>query len=418
MRTMDFDYCQIESYEFGSGKVECKEKLKGYHFGAGASTEADWDIDMRAEVFLLDRNIKIQASIDDVGNIIDEPWGCRIMVADFFEFAPTLVKREGNMILDNVQVYNCSQKHTYKAAITWTGSSGASRVTNSVLSSGRGLGVLIENSRNIEMSDNIIADFVQHGIWVQASSYITLDRNWMHHIQPEVYEPVMFAYPIIQPYGIGGISVSDGTTNIKVRDNVVSGTWHHGFHFVPSECDVTGYDDPPPSHVFEGNVAHSISGYGAIAINVEPLQRCMEVHNFKGYKCTQATIHLGGRADLNVGKDLVSHDSHYGIAIMSGGGGDVLVKDSIVYGENTDNQDCPPGSDCDHCLDTIGVVANMPWPRAQPDHKTKWFKLPLFKLSTSSMTSQASYEDIKFKNFENPEKECGSFQFTVGPWSK
>lgn len=159
MRTMDFDYCEIETYEIGSGKVTCKENLEGYHFGAGASTEAEWEVDMRAEVFLLDRNIKIQASTDDVGNIIDEPWGGRIMVADFFE--PTLVRRVGSMNLDNVQVYNCSQKHTYKAAITWTGaSSGASRVTNSVLSSGRGLGVLIENSANIEISDSIIADFV------------------------------------------------------------------------------------------------------------------------------------------------------------------------------------------------------------------------------------------------------------------
>lgn len=223
----------------------------------------------------------------------------------------------------------------------------------------------------------------------------------------------MFAYPIIQEFAIGGISTSDGNSKVKVRDNVVSGTWHHGFHFVPNECDVTEADNP--SHVFEGNVAHSISGYGAIALNT-PKKRCMEVHNFKGYKCTQATIHLGTSSDLNVGTNIVSHDSHYGIAIMSGGGGDVLVKDSTVYGENTDNQDCPPNSRCDHCVSTIGVVANMPCPVAQPDHKTKWFKLPLFKLCTSSMTSQASYEDIKFKNFDSPMKTCGKHQFTVGPW--
>lgn len=167
-----------------------------------------------------------------------------------------------------------------------------------------------------------------------------------------------------------------------MRDNIVSGTWHHGFHFKPLACDAAINDDS--DFIFSGNVAHSISGYGAIALNVN--NKCTEVYDFKGYKCTQATIHLGSASgEENRARDIISADSHYGIAIMSGGEADVLVKDSVVYGENTDNADCPPGSRCDHCIDTLGIVANMPCPSALPDHKTKWFKLPLFKLCTSAM---------------------------------
>ena len=69
--------------------------------------------------------------------------------------------------MDHVQVYNCSQYATYKAAITFTSaSSRPSKVSNSVISSGRAIGILIENSANIELSDNTVADFVQQGIWV------------------------------------------------------------------------------------------------------------------------------------------------------------------------------------------------------------------------------------------------------------
>jgi hypothetical protein len=62
----------------------------------------------------------------------------------------------------------------------------------------------------------------------------------------------------------GGISASGkGVTGMVVTNNIVSGTWHHGFHFIPSKCD-----DDTPTYIFYNNIAHSISGYGAIAENV------------------------------------------------------------------------------------------------------------------------------------------------------
>lgn len=59
MRTMDFDYCKIQEIDTGTGRIKCEENLEGFHYGAAGSSEDDWGIDMRAEVFLIDRNIKI-----------------------------------------------------------------------------------------------------------------------------------------------------------------------------------------------------------------------------------------------------------------------------------------------------------------------------------------------------------------------
>jgi len=225
----------------------------------------------------------------------------------------------------------------------------------------------------------------------------------------------MKAYPMQDELDFGGITATQGTSKIKVRDNIVSGTWHHGFHFRPLKCDEAIGDDT--DFVFQGNVAHSISGYGAIAQNV--VNTCTEVKDFKGYKCTEATIHLGSASkEENRGTNLVSSDSVYGIAIIGGGESDVHVKNCQVYGEHPDNKDCPENSKCDHCYDTLGLVSNMPCPNALPDHKTKWFKLPLFKLCTSAMDGNAKYEDVDFYNFQSGDKACGSRQAAFGPWKK
>ena len=108
----------------------------------------------------MDKNIKIFASTDDIGTILQEPWGCQILVSDFRE--PTLVQRIGQLNMDNVQVYNCSQKNTFKGALRWEGAKkGNSRVSNSIVSSGKGMGITIENAANVIIEDTIVADFVQ-----------------------------------------------------------------------------------------------------------------------------------------------------------------------------------------------------------------------------------------------------------------
>jgi hypothetical protein len=106
MRTMDLDHCVIASYLPGSGMLTCTEALKGFHYGARTSTAGEYGVDMRAEVTLLERNVEINASTDDIGYVLGEPWGCRILVSDFFE--ADLSHRVGSLNMDSVSVYNCS----------------------------------------------------------------------------------------------------------------------------------------------------------------------------------------------------------------------------------------------------------------------------------------------------------------------
>lgn len=186
MRTMDTDICTIKSYQPGSGVLECEEMLMGFHFGADESTEAKYGVDMRAEVALLSRNVKITASQGDMNHILQEPWQCRILVSDFFESNAEMTLRVGSLIMDNVQVDKCGQKFTWKSAIKFENAlQGSSSITNSAIHEGKSPGVIITKSMNIEMSNNVIAEFAEHGVWVQNSRYITLDNNWLFNVIEE-----------------------------------------------------------------------------------------------------------------------------------------------------------------------------------------------------------------------------------------
>ena len=60
---------------------------------------------MRGEVALLNRNIKITRSEDDQTLFSSTPWGCRILVVDFFE--TDLTYRKAMLNMDNVEVEKC-----------------------------------------------------------------------------------------------------------------------------------------------------------------------------------------------------------------------------------------------------------------------------------------------------------------------
>lgn len=198
------------------------------------------------------------------------------------------------------------------------------------------------------LENNVVADFAEHGVWVQNSSGVTLDNNWLFKVvENKGKEPKMIEYNGWK----GGFTLSESNSKMVVTNNVVAGTWHHGFHFVARKCQ-----NDSGNFIFSGNVAHSISGYGAIAKNCA--NDCTLVSDFISYKVTQAAIMLGGPSKMNRGKNLKSIDTVYGIGIFSAGGGDVEISDSQVYGELSDNKDCPPGSPCDHCISSRGIILN------------------------------------------------------------
>lgn len=63
--------------------------------------------------------------------------------------------------MDHVEVYNCSQYDTFKAALRFEQSGTLkSIVSNSVFHHGLGKGLQILNAKNVDLIDNIFFDFI------------------------------------------------------------------------------------------------------------------------------------------------------------------------------------------------------------------------------------------------------------------
>lgn len=73
------DYAIISSYNNDTGLLVADRPLEKYHWGAPNSTAPNYNgIDMRTEVMLLSRNIRIQGNDSDA-------WGCQVVTSDFYE---------------------------------------------------------------------------------------------------------------------------------------------------------------------------------------------------------------------------------------------------------------------------------------------------------------------------------------------
>ena len=128
------------------------------------------------------------------------------------------------------------------------------------------------------------------------------------------------------------------------------------------------------------------------------MPNCIEVKDFAAYKCTESSIHLGGRAGINRARGIVTIDCGRGLGIHGGGCGDVDVVDCHIYGEHRPNYDCPDGN-CDECIDRVGLTLASVYSGAHRDRETeRWDWLPLGNYS-DCFEAKATYTGLEFHNF-------------------
>lgn len=318
----------VESYDPFSGVVTLTEPLKGYHYGHPKTTAGQFSgVDMRGEVLLLTSNVNVTASTDSTSMTLayPRPFGCQILVSDFFEPAD-FTYRYGEINLDNISVFNCSQEFTNFAAIKFHyATKGVKRVTNSAISSGLGKGILIFNSQDVTIENNVIHDFIFWGIGGDKASNVLINNNVINGITPDTE---IYPWPYMKWVGYtAAVNLGETSSNYVVTNNIAASAWHAGFMLPAYKCGET--------QIHTGNVAHSISGYGLIVQKaLKSGGNCYEWSDFKGYKTRIATVHMGGGLEKpeNKIRDIVVIDSSTGLMAFGAGSGHVEVKDSVFYG--------------------------------------------------------------------------------------
>ena len=230
--------------------ITLDEPLNFYHWGAAESTENDYSgVDMRGEVVLLNRNIKIQG--EDV-----DGWGGQVFVSDYFETDGTW--RKGQLVFDNVQVYNCSQQDTFKAAIRFEGAiGGASTISNSVVHNGLGWSLSVFRANNVHVTDSAFIGALAVGVHLDNVRNVTLTNSFVGDVQPRRFNSQNLvdkeACVAICSYMSNGSPCHD----LTITNNIAAGCKFAGYIAPGHDCGDAN------SNRFRNNVAHSAKGAGA-----------------------------------------------------------------------------------------------------------------------------------------------------------
>ena len=169
---------------------------------------------MRGEVMLLSRNIKL-AGQDAEG------WGCQVMISDLLEGNGEI--RNGSAYLDHVEIYNCSQVDTFKAALRFEKAKMKhSTISNCAIHHGNGIGVQIYESSNILLKGNIIFDFVRFSLNVENVKNMTIDNNWIFITKSRHLHVGMTGDPVA---AVAGCARPGGTTcsGLSITNNIAAG---------------------------------------------------------------------------------------------------------------------------------------------------------------------------------------------------
>lgn len=156
------DYLYVQSYSKETGVVTFTDKAKFYHWGQSTSTADNYSgVDMRGEVVLLTRNVKV------IGDDTDS-WGGQIVVSDNIEDSG--VKRSGQLTMDHVEVYNCSQMNTFRSAIRFEGVNNLTQVVRNVAVHGSlSWSISSQFSSNVLIEDSAFIGARQIGLHVLTS---------------------------------------------------------------------------------------------------------------------------------------------------------------------------------------------------------------------------------------------------------
>jgi len=123
---------------------------------------------MRGEVALLSRNVRVVG--DDIYS-----WGGHIVVSDNIE--DTGVQRSGLLVLDHVEVYNCSQRNTFKSAIRFEGVNNRTQmVTNTAVHGSIAWSLSAQYASNIFVEDSVFIGARAVGVNVISSKNVTMNN--------------------------------------------------------------------------------------------------------------------------------------------------------------------------------------------------------------------------------------------------
>lgn len=179
----------LPSYSTGITKIVLDKPLAFYHSGAQLLVQ-DKVIDLRTEVAVLSRNVKIRSD----GN----GWGCNTVVSDFEDVLTASgipAYRAGTVDLSNVEFKECGQTDTFKSAIRFEKNTLASKVSNSVIRDSYSFSVYANKAQNIEVSNVVVYKGAWKGMVITQSTSVSFVSNVIIRVINRGFQPDFLEVP-------------------------------------------------------------------------------------------------------------------------------------------------------------------------------------------------------------------------------
>ena len=349
----------IDSVVDGTHEIKIKEEFKFLHYGStDLVSTSQGDLDMRAEVGNLTRNLVIEANNDD-----GDEWGCTILTPNFPLLDQGGELQQGNLQLDGVEIRQCGQRDHKKAAVdlNWVKKArGMHSITNSSFNDCQGWALNMYRAEGLTFSYNVIYNARKYGIFLQEIKSVVIEHNLLVGIKiRENYDNREYWDMYI------GIYYNDTSTHldasvedeIVIRHNSVSSAPWFGYAVPGYNCN----DKITPGEVnFYNNTAHSCKG-GWIPTKLDRYENdCVQFSYFNSYKNDEQGFVQRAEAKNIVVNNFILADNRNGLVINGGNGADyptVTLRDSVIIGKAL--------GDCHECYDsaseceTTGVITSL-----------------------------------------------------------
>jgi hypothetical protein len=390
---------KIMSYNSTTGDLSIYTALQYAHYGAADPTKfADnplnppINLDERADVYMITRNIRISGSLED--------WGCNIFTTKFQ--APDFLY-VGRTNLSHVEVTNCGQTDTEFSAVTFNNH-------NNILSVSllEGLsfydnpfsGITITNSNQVTLQSIIEFQMKKHGVSVLNSQKINLNDISVVQMQARIYPTQMKLNKILDINTCFYICPEPSTCkDVVITNSTCAGSDKLGFLTDAYDCSF----DLKYSNSYNRAYATQL---GFLVMN--PSRRdCLKFGNVISY---HNLVGFGSYAINNLGvfENIISANDIQGVYVANGALSNIntrrLLRRTLIVGQNKENPVCVDKKYCEDnmtpCKQTgfmFSLSGNM------------GLKIPLDSMSfpVNSPHSDAAWgsfleaQDIVFANFED-----------------
>ena len=340
-----------------AGTITLDKPLAFYHYGAAASTATDYNgVDIRNEVILLTRNVKVRGEAADA-------WPGHVLVTDIIETDATM--REGYLIADHVEFSNLSQKDVGKGGIRWEGALGSSstysKVSNCALHSGQDWGLSLIESNNIEVIDSAFVGWRAIGVRIDKTQNVTFTGNFVGDVKPRKidFTGMTIDKEACVAYG-SYMDNKKGVSNIgtKFSNNIAAGCAFAGF-IAPGyyTCGDGGEN-------FKNNIAHSsnmVGLYAYAAPTGTDNANCVEFSHFSAYKTQEACLVSFIDTKEQKAHHITCIDVQQGVSLNTGlqerDTATITLEDSYFFGES-ESKDCPSTDAC-HCQEKFAFMTSQ-----------------------------------------------------------